>query len=279
MIHPVKAAIIDLYDNEPNQGMRCIMDILNATDCKVQEIPLEYKRFNTRADNELPGLDYDIYISSGGPGSPFSGEGQEWEKNYFNLLDKIMQNNDTFGAGKKFVFFICHSFQMMCRYFQLAEIVKRENRAFGIFPIFKTTQGEMDPLFGPLPNPFYGADFREWQVLYPDKKVFDDLGAKLLAIERIREKYPDKRALMAVRISPEIVGTQFHPEADPPSMYHHFRQPERKQQVVDEYDEKTYFDMIAHLENPDNISLTRETVLPEFLFNAIGSLRLEELPA
>lgn len=279
MIHPVKAAIIDLYNNEPNQGMRCIMDILNATDCKIQEIPLQYKRYNTRADGDLPGMDYDIYISSGGPGSPFSGEGKEWEKHYFRLLDEILHNNDTFGASKKYIFFICHSFQVMCRYFRLAEIVKRENRAFGIFPIYKTTLGELDPLFGTLPNPFYAADFREWQVLNPDMKVFDELSAKLLCIERVREKYPDKRALMAIRISDEIVGTQFHPEADPPSMYYHFRHPERKQQVIEEYDEKTYYDMIAHLENPDNIALTRDSVLPEFLFNAITNLRLEELPA
>ena len=265
-----------MYDNEPNQGMRCIMDILNAMDCKEEDIPIEYKKYDTRSDCEVPGLEYDVYISSGGPGSPFDGEGKEWEKNYFNLLDDIMHNNSTPEAGKKYVFFICHSFQLMTRYYNFAEIIKRENRAFGIFPVYKTTQGEQDPLFAPLPNPFAAADFREWQVLHPNKDVFNDLGAKLLCVERIREKYPDKRALMAVRISDEIVGTQFHPEADPPSMFHHFRQEERKKQVIEEFDEKTYHDMISHLENPDNITLTKNTILPNFLSNAIGKLRLEE---
>ena len=279
MIQPIRAAIIDLYDNEPNQGMRCIMDILNTTDCKIQQVPIEYDRYNTRADGDLPGMDYDIYISSGGPGSPFADEGKKWESDYFKLIDKILQNNNSIGTSKKYVFFICHSFQMMCRYFQLAEIVERENRAFGIFPVYKTTLGQEDPLLKSLPNPFSAADFREWQVLNPDQKVFNEIGAKLLGVERVREKYPDKRAIMAVRISDEIVGTQFHPEADPPSMFYHFRQPERKLQVIEEFDEKTYMDMIAHLENPDNITLTKNTILPGFLTNAIENLRYEEMPA
>jgi homoserine O-succinyltransferase len=275
---PVRAAIIDLYDNEINQGMRCIQDILNSFNGKINNIPLEYDRYNTRADGDIPGMEYDIYISSGGPGSPFSGEGSKWEKDYFNLLDKVLQNNSSAETGKKYVFFICHSFQIMCRYFQLAEIVKRENRAFGIFPIDKTLSGNSDPILRKLPDPFYAADFREWQVLNPDQKVFDELGAELLCIERERVRYPKNRGLMAIRISDEMFGTQFHPEADPPSMHFHFVQPERKLQVIEEFDEKTYFEMISHLESPDNITLTKNTIIPDFLKHAIENLRYEELP-
>lgn len=277
MKRPVKVAIIDLYNNEQNQGMRCIQDTLNDLNGKVSEIPIEYNRYNTRADDEVPSGHYDIYISSGGPGSPFEGEGSKWEKDYFNLLDRILHNNSTVETSKQYIFFICHSFQMMCRYFELAKIVKRENRAFGIFPIYKTPAGETDPIIGTLPDPFYAADFREWQVLEPNKKVFDEFGAELLCIERVRERYPDTRALMGVRISNEIMGTQFHPEADPPSMHFHFKQPERKLQVIEEYDEKTYYEMLNHLETPDNILLTKNTILPGFITDAIENLRLEEI--
>jgi homoserine O-succinyltransferase/O-acetyltransferase len=275
--HPIKVAIIDLYNNEPNQGMRCIQDTLHDLNGKVSEIPIEYSIYNTRATDDIPLKPYDIYISSGGPGSPFEGEGTKWEKEYFHLLDRILHNNSTVETSKQYVFFICHSFQMMCRYFELAKIVKRENRAFGIFPIFKTEAGENDPIIGSLPNPFYAADFREWQVLDANKHMFEELGAELLCIERVRERYPDTRALMSIRISDEMMGTQFHPEADPPSMYYHFKQPERKLQVIEEYDEKTYFEMLNHLENPDNITLTKNTILPGFLTRAIEELRPEEI--
>ena len=41
--------------------------------------------------NEIPSLDYDIYISTGGPGDPLNDEGL-WEKNYLELADKIFDN-------------------------------------------------------------------------------------------------------------------------------------------------------------------------------------------
>jgi len=78
--------------------------------------------------------------------------------------------------------------------------------------------------------------------------------------------------LAAVRISDEIVGTQFHPEADPDSMLYHFKQDERKQQVVEKYGEERYFEMIRILERPDTIKKTRKTVIPSFLNNAIDEL-------
>ena len=78
---------------------------------------------------------------------------------------------------------------------------------------------------------------------------------------------------MGIRISDEIVGTQFHPEADISSMRHHFIQPERQIQVIEEYGEKKLNEMLDHLENPDNITLTRNTVIPNFLGSAIVKLR------
>ena len=48
-----------------------------------------YQTFETRYKAEIPDLSFDIFISSGGPGSPFDGEGKVWEKKYFNLLEKI----------------------------------------------------------------------------------------------------------------------------------------------------------------------------------------------
>ena len=70
---PVKVAILDMYQNHPNQGLRNIKDIVDTT-----EFGFEYRVFDVRGKNEIPGLDYDIFISTGGPGSPYDGEGKAW---------------------------------------------------------------------------------------------------------------------------------------------------------------------------------------------------------
>ena len=270
----VKAAIIDLYNNEENQGMRCIQDLLVEADLKYSMYGgLDYKIYDSRFKDEVPDTSYDIYISSGGPGDPFDGKGTKWEKKYFKLLDKIWSNNQKNTKKKKYVLFICHSFQIMARYFNLGDVIERKSKSFGIVPIHKSEIGRLDNILKGLPNIFYGADFRSYQVVHPNKKSFSDLGAKLIAIEKLRPHIDLPRAMMGVRISNEIIGTQFHPEADIASMQHHFIQPERQKQVIDEYGQKKLDEMLDHLENPENITLTRNTVIPNFLKHAIINLR------
>lgn len=271
----IKIAILDLYNNEPNQGMRCLREIVSQCDQKIPGQAVEYRVYETRYRVESPGLEYDIYISSGGPGSPFDGEGMAWEQKYFQLLDQIWNHNQQPHTRKKYVFFICHSFQMMSRFFNLATVQKRSKRSFGILPVHKTENAREEFLLRDLPEPYYAADFRQFEVVSPDSQRLEQLQAKILSIETPRKDPALERALMAIRISGEMVGTQYHPEADPVSMLYHFRQPERKQQVVDEYGEDKYEEMITHLKDPANILLTRRTILPGFLMDAIQKLRGE----
>lgn len=278
MNNKIKAAIIDLYNGEENQGIRCIKDILNEIDCHYQNISIEYQQFETRLNSEIADESFDIYISSGGPGSPWEGEGSEWESKYFKLMDKLWSYNQN-NSKKKYVFFICHSFQIMARYFKFAEVIKRNSKSFGVMPVHKTESGKSDLLLKQLPDPFYGADFREWQVVSPHKKVFDELGAQILCIEKERIHVPLERAIMGVRINNEFVGTQFHPEADAASMYYHFRKPERKEHVVSKYGEKKYYEMLDLLEDPNGIILTQKIVLPNFIKHAVSELRPELIEA
>jgi hypothetical protein len=165
----------------------------------------------------------------------------------------------------------------MCRYFKIADVIKRKSKSFGIHPVHKTEAGEKDFLFQDLSNPFFIADFREWQAVQPNKKIIDELGAEILCMEKERPHVALERATMAIRISEEIVGTQFHPEADPASMYYHFRKPDRKEFVVNKYGEKRYWEMLEHLQNPKSITLTHNTVIPNFLKNAVKKLRPESI--
>lgn len=270
----IDVAILDLYNNEPNQGMRCIKDLVSECDRKIPGQRVTYSVFETRYKAIVPGLEHDIYISSGGPGSPFEGEGKAWEQKYFDLIDRIWNFNQQHHDRKKYVFFICHSFQMMARFFNLAIIRKRSRQSFGILPVHKTDLANADFLLRDLPEPYYAADFRKFEVVNPDRKRLDSLQAKVLSLEWERKDPTLERALMAVRISEEFMGTQYHPEADPVSMLFHFQQPERKQQVVDEYGEDKYDEMITHLEDSTNIMLTRRTILPRFLMDAIRKIRL-----
>ena len=271
MAQVIKAAVIDLYNNERNEGIRCIKDILSESNRNNGYSPLEYNVFETRYKSEVPDISYDIFISSGGPGSPFEGEGSRWEKNYFDLIDTIWNYNQNNNEKKKYIFFICHSFQMMSRFFKLGTISKRDKTSFGLLPFNKTEAGMSDPLLKSLPDPFYAADIRLYQVTDPDTKILDELGAEILSYE-IPLVDKKEKAMTAIRISNEITGTQFHPEADPGSMLYHFEQEERKQQVIDLFGPGKYEEMLGWLNDEDKLKLTRETVLPGFLNRAIKEL-------
>jgi GMP synthase-like glutamine amidotransferase len=268
----IKIATLDLYNNERNEGMRCIKEIVSDAQKKNSGQEFSYEVFDTRFKGDVPGLDNDIYISSGGPGSPFEGEGTQWEKDYFNLIQQIWDYNQNNPERKKYLFFICHSFQMMGRFFKFGEVNQRHSKSFGVMPFTLTKEGQTDIILKGLSNPFYSADIRQFQVIEPDKKVIKELGAKILSYEIVDDNEKVQPALASVRISDEIVGTQFHPEADPESMLYHFKQDERKKQVVDKYGEERYFEMIKILERPDTIRKTRQTVLPSFLNQAIEEL-------
>lgn len=268
----IKTAIIDLYNNEENLGIGAIEELLTDFGGKINGHSLSYQTFETRYKAEIPDLSFDIFISSGGPGSPFEGEGTIWEKKYFDLLEKIWNHNQK-SEKKKYIFFICHSFQMMSRFFNLGEVTKRNARSFGIFPVHKTEEGMDDPILKNLPDPFFAADFRWWQVTQPNKKVFEALGAEILAVEKIRPHVDYERAIMAIRISPEIFGVQFHPEAHPEGMRYHYQKEKIKRKVIEDHGEKKYEEILEKLEDPEKVALTQKTVLPTFLKSAIENLR------
>ncbi|MEL6867999.1 MAG: GMP synthase, partial [Bacteroidota bacterium] len=134
--------------------------------------------------------------------------------------------------------------------------------------------GEGEPIFANLPNPFYVADFRDYQVVQPNVQRMDELGAKLLLLEKFRPHVPLERAMMGIRFSAEFFGVQFHPEADPEGMLIHFSAAKRKKGIIDEHGEAKFDQMIADLNDPEKIPLTHRTILPTFLDHAIEVLHL-----
>ena len=66
----IRIAILDMNAGEPNEGMRCLKML--AGEFLAQEgVSGHYDVFEVRVQCEIPNLqDYDVFLSSGGPGSP-----------------------------------------------------------------------------------------------------------------------------------------------------------------------------------------------------------------
>lgn len=267
MQEKIRAAVLDMYDGTPNQGMRCILDILEKF-----EKDLTYEVFDVRGEAEVPDTGFDIYISTGGPGSPHDGDGL-WDRKYFKLLDDLWALNRSGEKPRKHVLFICHSFQMACIHFEVGEVIPRHSMSFGIYPTHKTDAGKSEPLFAGLPDPFYVADFRKWQVVQPDHQLLAQLGAEILTLEKERPHVPLEQALMSIRFSDSFVGVQFHPEADPEGMLAHFTDEDRMEQVIREHGREKYDKMIKVLRDPHRLSLTHHTVIPRFVSMSIEDIR------
>ena len=264
----IKIAILDMYEGFENQGMRCLREIINQFG-EINNLDIELDEFDVRLKNETPGTGYDIYISSGGPGSPLESEGSDWEKAYFKWLGSMEEwNTDPANLQKKYVFFICHSFQLVCRHWNLANVRKRNSTAFGVFPIHLLEDGKNEVVFNGLNDPFYAVDSRDWQVVEPQMDILYK-GAKILCIEKERPHVPYERAIMAMRFNEYFFGTQFHPEADAIGMSMYLQTEEKKKTVIENHGYKKWESMLQHLNDPDKILWTYSHILPNFLNIAV----------
>ena len=264
-----RIAVLDLYNNFPNEGMRCIHQLLRRAEADNQ-VKFVVDTFNVRAENHVPSLDYDIYISSGGPGSPLPSD-EPWEPLYFQFIDSLFAYNRT-AERKKHLLLICHSFQLVSRHLGLGTVSKRKSTSFGVLPVHLTEAGEVDPVFTSLPEPFYAVDSRDYQLTDINYQFLAETGASVLGLEKERPHVPLARATMAIRFSPEVLGTQFHPEADGEGMLRYMLTDERKQQVVTAYGEEKYHDMVRLLSDPDAIERTESVIVPTFLRRALAQL-------
>lgn len=268
----IRIAVLDLYEGFPNQGMRCIQEIVEQW-AEKNQFSFTYHVYNVRQDLVVPDETYDVYISSGGPGSPLESEGQHWDNKYMEWLRAMEAwNNDIANSIKKHVFFICHSFQLACRYYGIAEVCKRKSTSFGVFPIHRLQDGENEPVFNGMLDPFYAVDSRDYQVISPDHSKISKMGAQILAIEKHRPHVPYERAIMSIRFNDYFIGTQFHPEADAVGMSMYLQREDKKINVIENHGEAKWKSMLEQLQDPEKIMWTYKNILPNFLSLAVGEL-------
>lgn len=259
----IRIALLDMNNNQVNQGFKNIREISEAFK-KNSEENVIIKTFDVRHKNEMPDIeDFDIFISSGGPGDPHR-EGLEWEDKFAEFLDTVY-NHNKYNDDKKYMFLICHSFQLASIHWELGNICKRKSYSFGVMPIHKTDEGEQEFLFKNLPDPFYAVDSRAFQFIEPNHERFEELGMKIVAIEKFRPHINLERAIMAVRFSEEIFGTQFHPEANPEGMVENLKDEKNKEAMIENYGMEKYLETVDRMDDEDKIVLTQAQILPRFL--------------
>ena len=79
-------------------------------------------------------------------------------------------------------------------------------------------------------------EHRNWEAVELDGKRLDQLEGAVLATESREGQPPDKgRALLSMKFTHGVWGTQFHPEADKPGVMAWIEKPEHKVAVTDAY--------------------------------------------
>ena len=131
---------------------------------------------------------------------------------------------------------------------------------------------DLEPILQGLNDPFYAVDSRDYQVIHPNDHRLEEMGGRTLCLEKERPHVPYERALMAARINPWMIGTQFHPEADAKGMQLYLLQEDRKQQVIENHGEAKWKSMLEQLGDADKIQLTYSQVIPNFLNQAAEAL-------
>jgi homoserine O-succinyltransferase len=263
----IRIAILDLYDGVPNEGMRGIRQLIEEFEVDFH-LTVTYEVFDVRLKIQVPDLSFDVYISSGGPGSPLDSEGSLWDRKYFSLMESIKDHNKQHPDQKKHVLLICHSFQIFCRYYGFGLVTKRKSTSFGVMPVHKTDEGHHDSLYKSLGDPLWAVDSRDYQITQPNMEKIESTGGALLCIEKYRPHVELDRAVMSIRFDDAFVGMQFHPEADASGMRMYLLREDKKELVIEKHGVNKYWEMLDHLNDPDKIMLTYSTIVPRFLIVA-----------
>ena len=126
-------------------------------------------------------------------------------------------------------------------------------------------------MFETLNDPFYAVDSRAYQCIKPNIELIESLGMTITALEKIRPERNRERAIMSMRFSEEIFGTQFHPEADPHGFLENLKENKKKETMINEYGMAKYQNIVDHIHDEDKIPKTQSIIIPTFLRHALDN--------
>jgi len=274
-----RVCLLDMNQGCPNQAMRCFGVILESFFERVAQgnphVHTEVLVVQPRNQPELPPPGYDLYIASGGPGSPFEHDHDRLFTHLRNFFDRIVDANLKAPGVPPALFGVCYSFELLVRHFAVAAMTRRKDRKFGVMPVYMTEAGQKHPLTAPFGDRLFAFEHRNWEAVDLDQRVLRDVGGCVLACES-RDGISKGRALLALEFAPGVEGTQFHPEADREGVISWVSDQEEAHAFVQVYGPQTYQRMIKTLDNPQRVAKTFALMLPGWLkrkFNAVAEDR------
>ncbi|MBX3129089.1 MAG: hypothetical protein KF718_20400 [Polyangiaceae bacterium] len=286
---PLRIVFIDMNAGVQNQAMRCLASVVSHFEAAARRdnpgLRIEERRVSPRDTGEAPPRDGDLYIATGGPGSPWEGPGTRWYDDFRRFVDVVLDEQERGLAVAKSLFPICYSYELLTMHLELARVEERDDRKFGVMPVYTTTAGRVHPLLAPFGDRLFAFEHRHWEVVDFDEAKLARLHGQVLATES-REGRSDKgSAVLGFHIGRAIETVQFHPEADLSGIFHWLDQPEHSQAFRDAYGEETYQRMLRTLHNPRRVQRVHAELIPGWMrrrFNAMaeerGYNRIEEDP-
>jgi GMP synthase-like glutamine amidotransferase len=179
---PLRLCIIDMNNAHVNQAMRCLRGIAQGffdhVARKNPDLPCELVEVSPRDTSNPVPRDCDFYVSSGGPGSPFDGDGQPWFADYGRFSEGVLESAARGGADQRALFAICYSFEMVVRHLGLAQIGPRAERKFGVMPVYTTPEGQRHPLLAPFGDRLFAFEHRNWEAIDLDEARLRELGGQ-----------------------------------------------------------------------------------------------------
>lgn len=278
-MEPLRICLIDMNAGVENQAVRCFRRIIDAfaARARVANPGLELDSSHVQPRNlfEVPPEACDLYLSTGGPGSPFDGYEDPWCTSYRAFLDGVVNERARSREPSRAALVICHSFEIAVQHFGFAHMDRRGARKFGVMPVYPTPAGRRSELLGAFGERFFAWEHRDWEAIGLDEKKLAALGGELWATES-RDGHSKGEGLVAFKFAPGIEGTQFHPEADREGAMAWIVRPEQKKACIDAYGEVTYTRMLKSLDDPKRLARTFDTLIPGWLerqFDALAPSR------
>lgn len=285
-LRPLRVCLIDMNNAHVNQAMRCLRGIVGQFFQKAQHhnpsLSVELCEVSPRDTNEPIPRNADLYIGSGGPGSPYEHEGTVWSKDVSAFLDGLVESHAGPDENAQSIFAVCYSFELVVMHFGVCEVVPRAERKFGVMPIYTTVEGRHHPLLRSFGDRLFAFEHRNWEAVDLDSRKLSSLGGSVLARES-RDGFSKGRALLGLDVAPGVEAVQFHPEADRAGVMNWVARPEQAAAFREQYGELTYQAMLRTLDDPRRLARTYALVIPSWMvrkFNELAASRgYNELPA
>ncbi len=271
--------LVDMNAGHTNQAMRCFRGIVTSFFDRVRQhnpgLSCRLSEVSPRDTNDVIPRDSDVYIGSGGPGSPYDGDDQPWFADFRSFVDWMVGESQRADEERKSLFGVCYTYELLVRHFEVADMSTRDSRKFGVMPIYTTSQGQKHAMLSAFRDRLFAFEHRNWEAVNLDEKKLAALGGTLLAQES-RDGYSKGRGLLGFDFGAGIEAVQFHPEADRAGVMSWVARPEQAAAFRATYGEETYQAMLRTLDDPNRLARTFALVIPGFLqrrFNLLAAQR------